>query len=127
MNINYLKKALIIIFSGSIVTGCVSNATSEDNSSYDRIYEDKEIKIAVDNGYFPFGNTYNEADYDSLFNNFKSKANEAGWTSDKIDDYSYLKASIGSSFAALHAGHKPKITPTSTEKVKASMIEPIEI
>ena len=33
--------------------------------------------------------------------------------------YSYLKASIGSSFAALLAGYNPKNIPTADEKAKA--------
>jgi hypothetical protein len=38
-------------------------------------------------------------------------------------DYSYLKASIGSSWEAFWAGQRPKAVPTIKEKVVARIIE----
>ena len=42
-------------------------------------------------------------------------------------DYSYLKASIGFSLAALRAGYIPKKRPTTVENVIASIIGKAEI
>ena len=39
----------------------------------------------------------------------------------RLEDYSYRKASIGESLAALRAGATPKIRPTAVETPKASI------